>query len=523
MPAPRTLLRSAPAPMARPAPAPAPVPAPVPTPAVSTALGTIGPAVLALLLGLWGITRENSMWRDEAATWEAAHRSLPDLAHMLDRIDVVHGVYYLFMHGVFTVFGDSLVALRLPSVLAMAGAAAAVAEIGRRLAGPRAGVAAGIAFALVPSTQHYAQDGRSYALVVAAVAVATLLLVTLVNDRGEPGTAARRWVGYAAAMLVAALLNWFSLLALPAHAATVLMAHRRGTAPLLTRWLTAAAAVVTGALPIVLISRSQSEQIAWIRPLTWSTALAPLLVLALGLLCAHLSRRCAGAAATPRTASAVPAVSVASVGLPLLAFPVLALLLVSLAKPLYLDRYVLFANLGLGLLVGAATGALVRSWRPLTALVLAVFAALLPLQLDLRSPQSRVDDVLAPAETVAGTTRPGDGVLFIPSLRRDTAVVSPGSFIGLDDLALAQSPTASGTLQGRETAPAHIRRAMLGKHRILVVTDTEGHGDSGGARDTVKRRVLVDHFTRCADTEVRGRRVQAYERGRGCSAGPTGS
>ncbi|QEV53424.1 hypothetical protein CP981_18750 [Streptomyces platensis] len=27
------------------------------------------PAVLSLALGLWGITREHSMWRDEAATW----------------------------------------------------------------------------------------------------------------------------------------------------------------------------------------------------------------------------------------------------------------------------------------------------------------------------------------------------------------------------------------------------------------------------------------------------------------------
>ncbi|WP_399919909.1 glycosyltransferase family 39 protein [Streptomyces kanamyceticus] len=472
----------------------------------------IGPAALTLLLGLWGVTREHSMWRDEAATWEAAHRALPELAHMLDRIDVVHGVYYLFMHGVFAVLGDSLIALRLPSVLAMAGAAAATAATARRLAGSRAGVAAGTAFALMPSTQHYAQEGRSYALVVAAVAVATLILVTLVDGRGKPGVPARRWAGYAAGMLAAALLNWFSLLALPAHAAAVFMAHRRGATRLLTRWPMAAAAVVAGALPLILASRSQAQQVAWIRPLTWSTALAPLLLLTVGLLCADLLKRLPATPPTPRALSAV------SLGLPLLAFPLLALLLLSLIKPLYIDRYVLYTNLGLGLLIGAAASALVRSWRPLVTLALAAFAALLPLQLDLRTPQSRVDDVLAPAEVVARTSRPGDGVLFIPSLRRDTAEVSPGSFTALDDLALAQSPSASGTLQGKETAPQHIRRAMLGKHRILVVADVDGH--PGSARDTVKRRVLVEHFTRCADTEVRGRRVQSYERGTSCTAPP---
>ncbi|MBM7167622.1 glycosyltransferase family 39 protein [Streptomyces sp. G44] len=485
-------------------------------PPFRTALGIVGPAALTLLLGLWGLTRENSMWRDEAATWAAAHRTLPELAHMLDRIDVVHGVYYLFMHGVFAILGDSLIALRLPSVLAMAGAAAATAATARRLAGPRAGAAAGTAFALVPSTQHYAQEGRSYALVVAAVAVATLLLVTLVDGRGEAGPAGRRWAGYAAAMLAAALLNWFSLLVLPAHAATVCMAHRRGaTRRLLTRWPAATAAVAAGALPVILASRSQAQQIAWIRPLTWSTALAPLLLLTLGLLCAALLKRHPNTPPTPRALSAV------SLGLPLLAFPLLALMLLSLVKPLYLDRYVLYANVGLALLIGATAGTFIRSWRPLVALALAVFAALLPLQLGLRTPQSRVDDVLAPAETVARASRPGDGVVFIPSLRRDTAEVSPGSFAALDDLALAQSPSASGTLQGKETAPRHIRRAMLGKHRILIVADADGH--PGSARDTVKRRVLVEHFTRCTDTEVRGRRVQTYERGTRCTAPPSRS
>ncbi|MGW6528705.1 glycosyltransferase family 39 protein [Streptomyces venezuelae] len=490
-------------------------------PTLRPALGTTGPAALTLLLGLWGITREDSMWRDEAATWEAAHRSLPELAHLLDRIDVVHGAYYLFMHGVFAFLGDSLLALRLPSVLAMAGAAAALAATARRLSGPRAGLAAGTAFALMPSTQHYAPEGRSYALVAAAVAVATLILVTLMDGRRGRGPTARLWAAYTTALLVAALLNWFSLLALPAHAATVLLAHRRGAARLPSRWLAAASVVVVGALPLVLASRSQARQVAWIRPLTWSTALAPLLLLAVGLLCARLSRRRAGTAAAPRTASAAPVVPVVSVGLPLLAFPVVTLLLVSLVRPLYIDRYVLYADLGLGLLIGAALAGVVRSRRLLTALVLAASAALLPLQLDLRTPQSRVDDVLAPAETVARTSRPGDGVLFIPSWRRDTAEVSPGSFTGLDDLALAESPAASGSLQGRETAPAHLRRAMLRKHRILVVADADDH--PGGGRDAVKRRVLVEHFTRCTDTEVRGRRVQGYERGPRCAAPPPGS
>lgn len=101
-----------------------------------------GPAAFSLLLGLWGITREDSMWRDEAATWQVAHRSIPEMWHLLDTAEVVHGLYYLFAHGIFAVFGDSLLALRLPSVLAMAGAAAVITLLGARLADPCTGLAA---------------------------------------------------------------------------------------------------------------------------------------------------------------------------------------------------------------------------------------------------------------------------------------------------------------------------------------------------------------------------------------------
>ncbi|MFF8022864.1 glycosyltransferase family 39 protein [Streptomyces sp. NPDC007896] len=123
-----------------------------------TTSDAVGPAALTLLLGLWGIRRENSMWRDEAATWQVAHRTVPEIWHLLDRIDVVHGLYYLFMHGVFAVFGDSLLTLRLPSVVAMAGAAALVTLLGTRLADRCTGLAAGLTFALIPAVQTSARD-----------------------------------------------------------------------------------------------------------------------------------------------------------------------------------------------------------------------------------------------------------------------------------------------------------------------------------------------------------------------------
>lgn len=61
------------------------------------------PALLALLMGLWGIRRENSMWRDESVTYQVAHRSLSEIWHLLGNADAVHGLYYFFMHALFAV------------------------------------------------------------------------------------------------------------------------------------------------------------------------------------------------------------------------------------------------------------------------------------------------------------------------------------------------------------------------------------------------------------------------------------
>ncbi|MFJ9530451.1 hypothetical protein [Streptomyces cyaneofuscatus] len=65
------------------------------------------------------------------------------------------------MHGLFGVFGTDLLVLRMPSVLATGAAAAGVAALGTRLSGPRTGLLAGFAFAILPDIQKYSQEGRS--------------------------------------------------------------------------------------------------------------------------------------------------------------------------------------------------------------------------------------------------------------------------------------------------------------------------------------------------------------------------
>ena len=77
--------------------------------------------------------------------------------------------------------GSSPAVLRIPSVAAMTVAVALVAVLTRRLTGSGwAGLFAGLVMALTPMISFYAQTARSYAMVLACVVAATLVLVVLI-------------------------------------------------------------------------------------------------------------------------------------------------------------------------------------------------------------------------------------------------------------------------------------------------------------------------------------------------------
>ena len=479
-------------------------PTAAPIPSCRAGLVWLLPMLWTFTFGLWGLSRQASVWRDEAATWQVARRSTAEIWHMLANVDVVHGFYYLLMHLLFECFGPGTTTLRLPSVLATAVAAACVAVIGRRLAGAWAGLAGGMALALLPAVQFYLQEGRSYALVAAGAGISTLLLVSAL----QRPVRARHWSAYGTAVFLMALLHWFSLMILAAHLATLLWT--RAERGVLARWGVAAGCATAGVLPLIVFSRGQSAQLSWIPPLSWHMLIGPGILLALGGVGALLDQ--------PRAAR----LSSTAVGLPLLAVPQLGLIALSLIQPIFLDRYILYSMLGLALLIGTAVGSAVRAAEPrfprasrwiLPAVLAVGMLALLPQSLAKRSPASRVDDVLAVASDIRHFKQTGDAVLFVPAARRDTRFLSPNAFAGLRDIALAETPEESGTLKGVEAAPDRIRAAILAEHRVLLVTDaSQVARPATAARDMMKTAVLSRYFTPVADKQIRGRRVTVYER-----------
>ncbi|MEU0969008.1 glycosyltransferase family 39 protein [Streptomyces sp. NPDC005917] len=449
------------------------------------------PAAVMLGVGLWGLHR-GGMWRDEAVTHQVARRTVPEIWRLLHGVDAVHGLYYLLMHVVLAAAPGhpGEVDLRLPSVCAAAVTAGLVGALGTRLARPRVGLWAGLMYAVTPLVGHYAQEGRSYAMVAAGAAGATLQFVRAASEgeaRGEARGGWRAWWWYGAVLGVTCWLHEFAVLLLIAHAGTLALARSSGK--VWRGWGCAAGGVALSLAPMVVVSHAQSAQVAWLREPDLETAqellrqyLGPTdgaywTCLALGLL------------GLARLVGRRGEVTLAAVALPLAVLPPVALMLASQLTPLYVDRYVLYALTGAPLLVALGAdrvaGLLGRLWSHGTAapprstavtlagvlaLVLA-FTHQVPLLRHDRVPGTRPDDLGAVAEAAARALRPGDPVLYLPAHARGTELAYPADFKGTRDIALAEPAPASGTLYGREVGPGTLRRRLAGVDEVWAVVE----------------------------------------------------
>ncbi|MDW4905263.1 glycosyltransferase family 39 protein [Streptomyces sp. ADMS] len=473
------------------------------------------PMAVMLVIGSWGLDR-GGIWRDEAATFQVARRTVPQIWRLLHEADAVHGLYYLLLRPVLAVHPGEVL-LRLPSLLAAAVTAGLVAALGTRLARPRVGLWAGLLYAVTPMVGHYAQEGRSYAMVAAGAAGATLLLVRAAGGRS--------WTPYGVVLAFTCLLHEFAVLLLLAHAAT--LALGRVPRRVWTRWLCAAGAVVLVLLPLALVSHAQSAQVAWLRSPgqgsvdrlvhQFAGPTDEILVPCLILICVALRRPWPK---LPGRELPLPAVA-----LPLLLVPPAVLMTVSQWSPLYDDRYVLYALAGAPLLAAAGADRIARAVPRLpraTAAAAGVLAVAvvcahhLPLLRQDRSMAQRGGENLATASALAARElRPGDPVLFLPSIGRRSALAYPRGFRGTRDVALAESARTSGTLYGVEMGPEALRRQLAGLDRVWLVAEPYALRPTwypGSPAERVKRAVVEEEFEPRREFRGSGVTLRLYER-----------
>lgn len=357
------------------------------------------PALLMVLVGRFRLRQPTLGW-DENATWIASQRTPGQIVVLAGHFDGVISPYYMFMHFWTAVFGDSELAMRAPSLIAVAAGVGVAGELGRRLFTPGVGLFGGLLLVLVPQLSRYAQDARAYGMAFLFTTVATLLLYRAVE---RPGWG--RWIGYAVLVTLAGLAHMLALLVLCGHAYVVLSRWWTGRDRALLRWIVVTGMALLPVLPLVYLGLTQrGDQLDWIPAMSLSqvfqapgaifgSAAAGLLLIGLALAVRWPDRQ------VTRELTV------------LAALPPIVLIAVSfVTSSLWVPRYVLFVVPMIGLLAAAALRGL--RLRALLALVL-LAAIAVPAQRQVRGPVSHMGaDFRAVARTIEREQRPGDVIVY---------------------------------------------------------------------------------------------------------------
>jgi mannosyltransferase len=209
-------------------------PSPAIPPALSQALRRYAPwgfFVVALIVRTWRLS-DQSFWFDEAMSLYWARRSPGDILRVglaLEQ-DPHPPVYYLLLHYLIGVLGESEVAVRSLSVLAGALLVFPMYGLGHRLGHRATGLVVALLVALNPFLVWYGQEARMYALAV-TLGMTGLYAFLRVLDEGR-----LRWAVAAAVVMLAALYTYLlSAVLLPVAAFWWLIGGRlRQSEPLST-------------------------------------------------------------------------------------------------------------------------------------------------------------------------------------------------------------------------------------------------------------------------------------------------
>lgn len=467
----------------------------------------VAAVVLLVALSLWGLTTR-PLWLDEAFTVGATGqlgRTLWDTAGTM-------GLYYVVVTAWTSIAGTSVAAVRLPSVAFMALSLPVVHAVARRCLRRDEAALAVLVAAASPALVRYAQEARSYALVVLLTTVSWLCLVRAVTD--DDGRARRWWTAFALVSVAGTLAHGLYPLQLASQAASLLLLPDRR--PLLR----AAAPALAGTMACVvgLTALGADDIAAWVPPLsgdqladlgqglTGRPAIVAVGFLALALAGAVVLLRRPDGDPRVRWRTLVPVVWATG--------PPILLVLLSAFRPYAVDRYVLASVPALALLAAVAVRRLDRvilprhwpAWARLVGPVAIVLAVLLAVgQVEVHREQG--DDWRRAARTVAAGAEPGDAVVFTlfrapfdAAWPTDDRVASPDvfptprpigevhrfdDFLGWNDVDRRLAPYDRVWVVHQASLPtdrAHLARVMeldTIRDRFEVVAD---HRFSGGVR-----------------------------------------
>lgn len=318
-------------------------------------------------------------WFDEAFTMQQSRLSLNRLARdSLFGFDIVHFVYYFICHLLLAVIGDSILVLRLLSLLVTFLTSWNVFRIGRKIYNFKVGLLSSGIYVLLPITFDYATQARSSALVTFLVSIIILNILDLDEYYSKISVAKANiffWLQVS--------MNFTSIILVPIYLCLIRL--RNPQASLVKEFKKRFIIPLISVIPLIIIAKGQEKQILWIgneyspikeigtiflfpfvesenryRGLIW---VIPMVTLVL-LLSSSLLKT--------KSEKSIKKLNVWLISL--LFFPPLMLWLASFVHPIFLTRYIAYASLPFALIWGISLEKQAkRSVQVLISIVILIF------------------------------------------------------------------------------------------------------------------------------------------------------
>ena len=300
---------------------------------------------LAAFLQLHAITAK-SFWLDEGASITFARLDWYNLLRILWRREMNMVLYYLLLRG-WLHFGDSVTFIRGLSVVFATAAIPAIFALGRKLQGTTVGLLSALLLAVNAFQVRYAQEARSYSLLVLLVILSTYSFISAVGSGRK-----RDWNCYIALSALAVYAHFFAILVVLSHWSALrisgytgidsreeLRAQSNRAARLIVLWTLPIWIFIatTGAGPIAWIPRPGINDIVGLLKKLSGNAQTPLLIVYS--ICVALGLFVGARAIRRREANTTSSVILSC----WLFVPLLTVLLVSFARPIFAPRYLMIS------------------------------------------------------------------------------------------------------------------------------------------------------------------------------------
>jgi mannosyltransferase len=437
--------------------------------------------VLAAAVSL-GDAGRPSFWYDEAATISASYsRSLGQLWQMLSNVDAVHGLYYLLMHGWFQIFPPTEFWSRVPSGLAVGGAAAGVVVLGKQFSSRVVAVASGVVCGILPRATWAGIEARPYAVSMMAAVWLTVLLV-----RAARRNSASVWLSYGVVLAISILLDMYLVLLSLAHVAFIVLFWRRRT--VLARF--AITAVLTGCAvtPFMVTATGQAHQISWIAPIGRRTIedvavqqyferSPPFAILSALVVAAAIVLWLSTFAQLMESDRQLLTLAIAWLVIP----TALIVIWSAAVHPIYTPRYLTFTAPAMALVLGVCIATVAsRPWAAAALVALfAVIAAPNYIRAQ-RNPYAKYGmDYSQVADLITAKAAPGDCLLvndtvtFMPAPMRPLMAARPDAYRKLIDLTLWQRATDRRDVFDTNLIPEVVAKPLSQCRVVWIITQAD--------------------------------------------------